>query len=352
MRFHLVSLPHTQVTSEFSACAFTEKVRKFAIMMMNLGHEVFLYAGEQNEAPCTEHIVCLSEAERQAACGDKHYCLASFNCNLPHWKKFNANAIAGIKARAKKEDFICLIGGLANKEIADALPKLTCVEFGIGYGGTFAKYRVWESYAWMHTCYGAQARDPNSADGHFFDEVIPGYFEVEKFPLSETKEDYFFFIGRLTDRKGYNIAVEVCKHLGKRLLIAGQGDPPKYGEYLGVIGSEVRGEIMSKAKAVFVPTLYIEPFGNVAVEAQGCGTPVICTDWGAMTETVIDGVTGFRCRSFQEFLDATEKVSELDPKVIRAHAQNNYSLEVIGLKYQAYFEKLLTLWGKGWYALR
>jgi glycosyltransferase involved in cell wall biosynthesis len=35
---------------------------------------------------------------------------------------------------------------------------------------------------------------------------------------------------------------------------------------------------MTVARAVFVPSEYAEPFGNVAVEAQTCGAPVIMTD--------------------------------------------------------------------------
>jgi glycosyltransferase involved in cell wall biosynthesis len=108
---------------------------------------------------------------------------------------------------------------------------------------------------------------------------------------------------------------------------------------------------MSRARAVFVPTIYIEPFGNVAVEAQGCGTPVICTDWGAMTETVVHGVTGFRCRTFQEFIDATLLVQALDPRAIRDHARDNYGLEAIAEKYDRHFKRLLTLWDDGWYHL-
>lgn len=350
MRFHLVSLPHTHTTDAFSACAFTEKVRKFAIMMTNLGHEVFLYAGAQNEAPCTEHVICISEEDRRKAVGDQHYCMASFDAGLPHWRTFNGNAIREIGRRIRQQDFICVIGGYSHKAIADAFPLHMTVEFGIGYPGTFAKYRVFESYAWMHTVYGAQARDPAAADGHFFDDVIPGYFEVERFPFSTEKDDYFFFIGRLIERKGYSIAVETCKRIGARLLIAGQGTPPAYGEYLGVIGPEERGRIMSRARAVFVPTTYIEPFGNVAVEAQGCGTPVISTDWGAMTETVEHGKTGFRCRMLSEFVEAATNVGELDCRYIRERAQRLYSLEAIGERYDRYFRRLLTLWDRGWYA--
>jgi glycosyltransferase involved in cell wall biosynthesis len=350
MRFHLVSLPHTHTTDAFSACAFTEKVRKFAIMMTRLGHQVFLYAGAQNEAPCTEHVVCISEDDRRKAVGDAHYCMASFNAALPHWRTFNGNAIREIGKRTQPQDFICVIGGYSHKAIADAFPAHMTVEFGIGYPGTFAQYRVFESYAWMHTVYGSQARDPGAADGVWFDDVIPGYFEVERFPFSAEKDDYFFFIGRLIERKGYSIAVETCKRIGARLLIAGQGTPPEYGEYLGVIGPEERGRVMARARAVFVPTTYIEPFGNVAVEAQGCGTPVISTDWGAMTETVEHGKTGFRCHMLSEFIEATQKVGELNPHYIRERAQNLYSLETIAVRYDKYFRRLLTLWDRGWYA--
>lgn len=352
MRFHLLSLPHTQVTDEFSACAFTMKVRFFAKMMMDLGHEVFLYAGDQNQAQCTEHIPCITEEQRLDHCQGRHFIEAVWDSSTKGWTTFNNNAIAEISKRIQPKDFICVIGGIANIPVASAFPNHMVVEFGIGYGGTFAKYRVWESYAWMHTQYGsATLGNPNAADGKWFDAVIPGYFEVDRFPYSEKKKDYYLFIGRLTDRKGYQIAADVCKHLGKRLIVAGQGTPPEYGEYVGVVGPEERGKLMKNAIATFVPTIYIEPFGNVAVESQACGTPVIATDWGAMTETVIEGVTGYHCRTFKEFCDAAEKVKSLSPKVCRDHARKNYSLEVIGLKYQTYFERLLTLWDDGWYQI-
>lgn len=353
MRFHVVALPHTQTTEAFSSCAFNEKVRKFCKMMHEIkGHDVFLYAGEQNEAPCTEHIQCISEEERVACLNGKHYTQASFDYTLPHWRKFNGRAAEAILDRAQKEDFLCVIGGLAHKQIADAHPVLTCVEFGIGYPGTFAKFRVWESYAWMHLCYGA-GKSPQAVDGVWFDEVIPSYFELEKFPYRgdyERDNEFYLFMGRLVHRKGFLIACEVCKALGKRLVLAGPlSDTPTYGEYIGEVGAKKRGQLMSEAVALFAPTIYIEPFGSVAAEAQLCGTPVISTDWGAYTETVVEGVTGFRCRTFQEFCDATEKVKHLDRRTIHRRAKKLYGLEPVADRYEAYFKKLLTLWDKGWY---
>ena len=154
MRFHLVGLPHTQVTLEYSACAFTEKVRKFAVMMMSLGHEVFLYAGDQCDAPCTEHIPVFNERQRLDHCAGKHFIEATWDASTYGWHRFNKITATEIRMRMQPKDFICVIGGYAHKPIADMIPELMTVEFGIGYPGSFAKYRVWESYAWMHTVYG------------------------------------------------------------------------------------------------------------------------------------------------------------------------------------------------------
>jgi len=351
MRFHVLALPHTQVTPDFAGCAFTEKVRRFCIMMTDLGHEVFLYAGEETTAPVTELITCITEAERQEAVGDQHYTTTTWDQDSPHWQVFNANIIRELGQRLQSKDFICAIGGYSHKPIADAFPSHMTVEFGVGYGGVFSNFRVFESYAWMHSIYAAYA-NPTTIDGKFFDVVIPGYFEPDWFPLGDGSGDYYLYIGRIIDRKGYAIAQEVCELLGKRLILAGPGEGTGYGEFIGSVNPEQRAELMGKAVATFAPTLYIEPFGNVAIESQACGTPTITTDWGAFTETNPNGVTGFRCRTLQEFCDAAEKVKTLDRKSISEYSKSRYSLDVIGRQYETYFTRLLTLWDGGWYQLR
>jgi len=218
MRFHVVSLPHTQVTKEFSGCAYTEKVRRFCMMMKDLGHTVILYAGDRTDAPVDELVICISEERRAQAVGNLHYTQASFDTNALHWRIFNTNVIRLMQSRLEDQDFICLIGGYAHKEIADKYPQYISVEFGVGYGGVFSKYKVFESYAWMHSIY-AGWKNPTTVDGQFFDTVIPGYLEPDMFPLGKGKGDYYLYIGRLIERKGYNIAQEVCERLGKRLIL-------------------------------------------------------------------------------------------------------------------------------------
>lgn len=318
--------------------------------MKSLGHTVYVYSGDQNEAPCDEHVQCFTEKDRLEAVAGGHYTMASFDASLPHWVRFNTTAIVNLSVRLEPHDFICVIGGYSHKAIADAFPNHMTVEFGIGYPGTFAKYKVFESYAWMHTVYGSQVGNPSAADGRFFDAVIPAYIDIAQFPFVEQPDDYYLFMGRLIERKGYQIAVEVCKAMNKRLLIAGQGTPPSYGEYVGVVGAEKRAELFGNAIASFAPTIYVEPFGTVVIESQATGTPAITTDWGAFTETVVNGVSGYRCRTLKEFIEAAESAAYLDRAKVREHAVNNYSLEVVAKKYEKYFQTLLTLWEDGWYA--
>lgn len=351
MRFHIVALPHTQVTKEYAGCAYTEKVRRFCQMMTDLNHEVYLYSGLVHDAQVTHHIPVISlEMQEISLQKVAHYTQYPFDPQDPLWVEFNKNAIEQINNYIEPKDFICLIGGTAQQPIADAFPDHISVEFGVGYGGVFSKYRVFESYAWMHSVYAAH-KNPTTVDGQFFDTVINGYLEPEMFPEGDGKGDYYLFLGRLIDRKGYRIAQEVCKHLGKRLILAGPGEQSGYGEFVGSVDPVRRAELIGGAIAMFAPTLYIEPFGNVVIEAQACGTPTITTDWGAFTETNINGVTGYRCRSLADFVKAAEDVKKLDRKTIREHALNRYSLDIIGKQYEDYFNRLLTLWENGWYQL-
>jgi len=115
---------------------------------------------------------------------------------------------------------------------------------------------------------------------------------------------------------------------------------------------------MKNARAVFVPTIYLEAFGGVAVEAQLCGTPVITTNFGVFPETVVQGVTGYRCNTLNDFVEATKKVSRLRPRRIRKHAER-YLMDNVKWEFQRWFEDLYQLYlstkdanVKAWHHLR
>lgn len=347
---HVVSLPHTQTTKAFEWCAYSMKCRKFATFMTSLGHEVFLYAGEHNEADCKEHICCLPEVAQKRLFTDR---IPPFDPRHSGWMIFAAHAIAEIRERAQPGDYLCLIGGSAQAPIAGALPELTAVEFGVGYGGVFTNFRCFESQAWMHTVYGA-TMGAHDADGRFYDTVIPNSFEVEDFPAGDGDCGYLLYVGRLIDRKGLEVVRLVAERTGLPLVVAGDGDTalvPKGAEYVGLVGPEQRAELMGGALALLAPTLYVEPFGGVAVEAQLTGTPAITTPWGAFTETVEHGLTGYRCHTLADFCHAVEEAPHLPRGYIRERAISLYSTDIVRHQYDAWFAQLDRLKGAGWYGL-
>lgn len=359
MTLHVVSLPHTQATKEFCPCAYTQKVVKFCAMMKSLGHTVFLYAGEHSDAECDENIPCISDAEQRRYFGGtdwrKTFFPIDWDPRLPYWRDMNARAVQAIQARSGPFDKICLIAGDCQQAIAQALPQLQAIEFGIGYRGVFSNYRVFESYAWMHHVYGLRRQD----DGSWYDAVIPNYFDPAQFEI-RPKKDYFLYFGRLIPRKGLQVVSDIAKHLKIKVLCVGQGklkdegSPDNCGienpylEHIGSAGVEERKVLMAEARACFLPTYYLEPFGGVAVEAQMSGTPVITSDWGAFPETVNHGVTGYRCRTLDHFVWATKNADKLLPEDCRAWAVGNYSTDRVKLMYQEYLGMLQDLYKTGW----
>jgi glycosyltransferase involved in cell wall biosynthesis len=323
-----------------------------------MGHEVFFYGGEGSEVQCTEFIQCISKAERIACYGDYDWNSEFFKHNGKDaaYSTFNANAAREINNRKRSRDILLVTMGNYQQPIS-AETGLVTIESGIGYSGTFANHKVYESYAWMHYMYGRT----NINDGNSYDCVIPNYFNPEDFPFvgKEGKKDYFLYIGRLIKRKGIEVAVEVTKNLGVELIIAGQGTLKNEVEaldikgenikFVGAVGPEQRARLMGEAQAVFTPTFYIEPFGGVAVEAMMCGTPVISSDHGAFTETVLHGTTGYRCRTFDDYIWAAKNIRNISPLACNRWASANYNCERVGLMYNEFLLKVADLWDTGWY---
>lgn len=350
MRVHLLGVPNTETTKAYVLDGFCQMTIRFASLLKRLGHTVILYGGEANEAPCDRHVVCISKAEQTQMLGAVPYQSANFDAGNPLWLTFNARAAASMTSFKEHKDVIATITGTASLPVHQQHPELMFLEYSIGYRGVCAPYRVYQSHAWRHVVHGFTGCD----GGREFDAVIPPFFEVSEFPTAVTyPKPYVVYCGRIVPRKGISVVCDAAKAAGLPLKFIGHGDPKiiTYGEYLGELSNQDRNDVIAQAQALLMPTQYIEPFGNVAAEAQLCGTPVIASDYGAFTESVEQGVSGYRCTYLGEYVEAIKRAESLDRHAIQARARRLYSVEAAERSYRAYFNRLSLLWDQGWNSL-
>ena len=358
MRFHILGIPHTVTNKEYVACAYTQKVLKFGKMMKARGHEVIHYGHEESDLVCDEHVTVITNNDLDVSYGNHDWRNNFFQFrNEDHaYSVFHNNAIREVGRRKKPNDFLLAFWGHGVRPVCDAHNDMIVVEPGIGYpDGHWARWRVFESYS-MHAAVNGLDK-VRACTQDWYHTVIPNYFDKEDFVYSDQKDDYFLYLGRVYEGKGVHIAIEMTRAIGKRLVIAGQGnllamgyqEIPPHVEILGYANTEMRKQLMSKAKALVIGSMYGEPFGGVVVEAMMSGTPVITTDWGAFPEINIHGYTGFRCRTFEDFKQAGLNIDSIKPANCRTWAEN-FSLEKVGAMYEKYFQDVLNVQGgKGWY---
>ena len=355
MRFHILGLPHTVTSKEYNACAYTQKVLKFGKMMKARGHEIIHYGHEESNLVCDEHVTVVTNKDLEIAYGNYDWRKNFFTYNTEDhaYQTFYKNAITEIGKRKQKHDFILPFWGSGVRAICDAHQHdMIVVEPGIGYaGGHWARWKVFESYAIMHAYYGMQGVGNCQSD--WYDVVIPNYFDPEDFTYNDKKEDYMLFLGRVYSGKGVHIAIQASEAAGCKLVIAGQKPDdmhfPKHVEFVGYADVPTRKKLMANAKGAYVPSMYIEPFGGVQIEMLMSGTPTITTDWGSFVENNLHGVTGYRCRTFDHFVWATENITNIKPQHCRTWAEN-FTLEHVAPMYEEYFQNVLNVYnGKGWY---
>ena len=357
MRFHCLSIPHTVSNKDYVACAYTQKVVKFCKMMKARGHYILHYGHEDSEVDCDEHVTVVTNKDFDEVYGNHDYLknFFKFDASDKVYTTFYRNSILEISQRKQQHDFILPFWGVGGKPVCDAHPDLICVEPGIGYaGGHWARWKIFESYAIYHAYGGLEAVGTCKQD--WYEAVIPNYFDPNDFDFCKDKEDYFLFVGRVYNGKGVNIAIEVTEKLGYKLVIAGQGNlkdcgyetVPDHVTMIGYADRDTRKKLMSKAKAAFVASMYLEPFGGVQIEMLMSGTPTITTDWGSFTENNVHGVTGYRCRTFEQFCWAAKNIDKIDPDACRKWAMN-FSMDKVGPMYEDYFQQVLDVHqGKGW----
>jgi glycosyltransferase involved in cell wall biosynthesis len=273
------------------------------------------------------------------------------------WRTFDGKLINEMAKRIQPGDIVAHPFGLPHSNLQNLFPNAYHVETGIGYPNSGLRFRIFESFAWLHYHKG-RANNGASEGGGNYEWVIPNYFDKDDWPYNPNPtKDYILYFGRITPEKGLGTVAEIAKRIDTPIKIVGQGNPDQWIELSGgklqyhpPINGRDRWNMVSNALCCLMPTEYIEPFGGSGVEAMMTGVPLIASDHGAFTETVAPGVTGYRCKTLGDWIYATECIKNLDRKSISDYSHEKYTLEVCAEKYHAAFKMITGLSGEGWYS--
>ena len=351
MRLHLIGIFHTQHTAAYSHCAFTGKALRFPKMMQGLGYLVTEYSNAGSEGGADEHVEMLSLEEFAALFqrSDTDFHGNDATVGSEAHALFERRLIPALRERLQPEDIICHPFGHAHQQLMAEFPNHQHVETGIGYPTLMPNsFRIFESYAWMHYHQGKEGRN-----GKNYEWVVPNYYDTGDWEPNYEPGQYLAFLGRITPLKGIDTIKAIADHSPWPIVLHGQGDPSPWAhpniEYRGPIAGKARSEFLRNARALLAPTVFTEPFCGMAAEAMLCGTPVVAVDYGAMTETVTEGVMGYRCHTLQDWINGINAVGDLDRRTIAEIARAKWSLEACAKRYDKIFRQLNDLYRRGWY---
>lgn len=352
---HILGVAHTIPHPDYSVCAFTAKILQFPDIICPFGWHVIEYSNEGSVSRAHEHVTIFSRDRLQSLSKrrSREEPMDADVTNEPLQQEFKKILLEKIRLKAHPGDIVCHVIA-PEMDVYHALPHCHHVEMSVGYKASPGlPFRIYESSAWMHWHHGKAGRD----DGSNYNWVIPSGFDIDAWPYCAEPENYAVFLGRVVPRKGISTLIDIAKRLPSlQIRVYGPGDTsawqancPTNLVFKGPVFGAERVEVVRRARCMLMPTGYIEPFGFSAVEAQLCGVPVIGTSFGAFQETILDGITGYRCHTLADWLQAIALCRSLDRRTISDIARRKCARDTVGRQYDWALDQLSDLSGTGWY---
>jgi UDP-glucose:tetrahydrobiopterin glucosyltransferase len=179
--------------------------------------------------------------------------------------------------------------------------------------------------------------------------------DLSQYQFCENPKEELAWIGRIAPEKALEDAVAAAQMTQTHLRIFGQIQEQNYWEkirqdyphapieYVGFLSTSELQQQLRQCRALLMTPRWIEAFGNVAIESLACGVPVIAYRRGGPSEIVRDGKTGFLVEpdSVTGLVAAIERLDEIDRRLCRQQAEEEFSLSAMGDRVEAWFADIL-----------
>ncbi|OGG03122.1 hypothetical protein A2W14_04625 [Candidatus Gottesmanbacteria bacterium RBG_16_37_8] len=188
--------------------------------------------------------------------------------------------------------------------------------------------------------------------------VYNGLDVAEYTYVEKPRGDYLLWVGRITEKKGPGVAIEIASRVNKQLVIAAAIDPvdmsyferevkPKIDgkrvNFVGELTQATLDELYGNAFCTLFPISWHEPFGLVMIESMVCGTPVVAYNMGSVAEVIEDGKTGFVVDpkvGIDGLVHAVKEINRIQRGDCRGRVVAKFSKEAMVAGYEAVYKKI------------
>ncbi len=173
-------------------------------------------------------------------------------------------------------------------------------------------------------------------------------------PTLDTRGAYLAFIGRISQEKRVDRAIEIATRAGLPLKIAAKVDRADEAyfreiepllsspgvEFIGEIDERSKTRFLGDAAALLFPIDWPEPFGLVMIEAMACGTPVLAFRKGSVPEIIDPGLSGHIVDSVEEAVATLPATLALDRRGVRRTFERRFSAARMAADYVKIYESM------------
>ena len=152
-------------------------------------------------------------------------------------------------------------------------------------------------------------KDVIEASGVFNIETIHNGIDAGEWTAREATGNNVLFAGRVDEAKGTKAIINAFSAIssevpGAKLTIVGDGGlqagANKNIKILSWQGREEMKKLFAEAAVIAAPSLYLDPFPTVNLEAMAAGRPVVGTCFGGTKEAVVNNETGYIVNPYDE----------------------------------------------------
>lgn len=187
----------------------------------------------------------------------------------------------------------------------------------------------------------------------------PNGIDVNKFSFSAGKREGILVVARMIGGKKIKESIEAAGKIGEKIILIGPSGTSKSDqkyfselekdyfsrqnvEYLGYLNqSKIVKYYQSSKVMLYLSSTEGMPLG--VLEAMSCGSPVVASVAGGITDIIDDGVDGFflQSESIDEISKKIQLATKIDNKICRQKIENQFSIDSMTGNYLLAYNKFI-----------